>query len=44
MGKIIIEISGNDVSKLDADAVADIVYDVLDSNGYDVVVSGSEDD
>ena len=40
--KIIIEITGKDVDQIDADAVAEMVFERLDDDGYDVEVVGYE--
>ena len=44
--KIIIEITGSDIDKIDADGVAEMVFNRLDLEGYDVTVTRakSEDD
>lgn len=42
--KIVIEISGNDTDKLDADGVTETVFYSLNSDGYDVEVTGYEVD
>ena len=38
--KIIIGITGNDIDKIDADGVAEMVFERLDMDGYDVTVTG----
>lgn len=40
--KIVIEITGNDIDKLDADGVVETVFNSLGSDGYDVEVTGHE--
>lgn len=42
--RIVIEISGADIDKIDADGLAEMVYERLENDGYDVTVTGSEDD
>lgn len=42
--KIVIEITGNDIDKIDADGVAEMVFNRLDRDGYDVTVTGEDID
>lgn len=42
--KMIIEITGADVELLEADEVANVVFDLLDDNEFDVSVTGYTDD
>ena len=43
MNRIKLDITGNDVDKIDAESLAEYVYASLRNNGYDVTVIGYED-
>lgn len=43
MNRIVLNITGNDVDKMDAESLAEFVSAKLDDNGWDVTVIGYKD-
>jgi len=43
MNRIVLNITENDVDKIDADSLAEFVFAKLDDDGYDVTVIGYKD-